>query len=618
MNRNVTRICIAFSFLFGFFFFISMKSFGQLKIVGTNVSGLEYWQPQLMFKDAFKQCGEWLTRNVEPGGPWNTGTTIPLRPDGYPTQVPFGSPGQMVHTLMFLDAGGAYPAGTYQILSEGTGSIQLEWDSGNRTFTSPCNNSFNVTPTNQGIHMIITSSAVNDPVRNIRIIMPGFVNNYLSDPFYPPFINYLDSANVFSGIRFMDLMKTNFSPVSGWNDRTSKNYYSQTTDHGIAYEYMIDLCNQLNKDMWVCIPHKADDNFIQQFATLLRDNLETDRKIYIEYTNETWNSVFSQTKYCNEQGALLGYSGQPWEQGWKFYAKRTADCHRIFESVFGVNNNRLIKAVASQAANSWLGNQIMSYYNNATYNPSGTKANALAIAPYFGGNIADSIGNAGAINTITIPQILNSAHASVYSQTLSYVKSYKTVTDKLNMDLIAYEGGQHMVSVNYTNNQTLTDKLIAANRDPKMQEIYCDMFDVWFNNGGKAFYNFSSSYKPGKYGSWGVIENTEQPLAESYKWQALNQCAKENVITSNNAYSSSFNQIRLFPNPNSGRFIVERNDIKNDQVLAEVFNSMGQKCGEKWLTDSKTMMEFHTLPSGIYWMKISGKEQTSFTKFIRE
>lgn len=588
----------------------------QTRIIGTNISGLEYWQPQIIFKDAFKQCGEWLTRNVTSGGPWNTGATIPMRQDGYPTEVPFGNPGQQVHTLMFLDAGGAYPGGTYQILSEGSGSIQLEWDSGNRTFISPCNNSFTVTPTNQGIHLTITASDINNPVRNIRIILPGFQDNYLSDPFYPRFINYLDSANLFSGIRFMDLMKTNFSPVKQWNQRTTKEYYSQTTDYGIAYEYMIQLCNRLNKDMWICIPHQADNNFIEQFAIMLRDSLEQDRKIYIEYSNETWNSVFSQTKYCNEQGALSGYTGQPWEQGWKFYAKRSADCHRIFETVFGINNSRIIKVVASQSANSWLGNQIMSYYNSNSYNLSQTRANALAIAPYFGGHIADSIGNAGAINSISVSQILDAMRASVNSQTLAHTKAYKTIAEKYNMDLIAYEGGQHLSAINYQNNQTLTDKLIEANRSPEIEEIYCDMFDAWFNNGGKQFFNFSSSYKPNKYGSWGVIENTEQPLSKSFKWLALNQCGRDKIITMENPFSKDIAEIKVYPNPNNGVFTIEINNPDQKIVKAEIFNSVGQKCQEKCIQGDQVHFDLNKISSGIYWLKIEEKDQAVFRKIF--
>jgi len=605
-------------FLFFILLTFSTAATSQTSMVGTNVSRIEYWQPQLIFKDAFKQCGPWMTRNASSSNPWNTNTTIPMRPDGYPLQVPFGNPSQFVHTIMFLDAGGTYPSGTYTILSDGIGAIQLEWDSGNQSFTSPCNNTFNVNATNQGIHLTITSSDVNNPIRNIRVIMPSYINSYQANPYYPKFINYLDSAAAFFGIRCMDLMQTNFSPISTWGQRTTKDYFSQATNKGIAYEYMIDICNLLDKDIWVCIPHQADDNYIAQFATLLHDSLEAGRKIYVEYSNECWNSVFSQTQYCNAQGAALNYTGQPWEQGWKFYSKRTADCHRIFETVFGANSSRLKKVVASQAGNSWLGNQIMTFYNSATYNPTGVKADALAIAPYFGGNIADSIGNAGAINSITIPQIVASMHASVFSQTQTAVTAYNTVANTHNVDLIAYEGGQHLVAVNntYVNDTTLTNKLIAANRDPMMQTIYCDMLDVWFNNGGKEFFNFSSSYKPNKYGSWGVIENTEQPLASSYKWNAINLCGRDSTI-STTIDETIFSEIKIFPNPNNGQFTIQLPENYSDATTIEIYNTLGELVFSKTENKKQITINVESLSEGIYFMKTKNENNYTSTRFIK-
>ncbi len=114
-------------------------SFAQ-RTCGTNLAWARYWAPQIMFKDLFKQASPWLTKNATGSSPWNTNVTIPMRADGYPTSVPFGTTPQYVHTLLFNGAGGKYPAGQYTILSEGTGTIQMEWDCGNQTFTSPCNN----------------------------------------------------------------------------------------------------------------------------------------------------------------------------------------------------------------------------------------------------------------------------------------------------------------------------------------------------------------------------------------------------------------------------------------------------------------------------------------------
>lgn len=55
-------------------------------------------------------------------------------------------------------------------------------------------------------------------------------------------------------------------------------------------------------DAWVCVPHLADENYIRSMAQLFRANLDPDLKIYVEYSNETWNWIFQQTHYLNDNG----------------------------------------------------------------------------------------------------------------------------------------------------------------------------------------------------------------------------------------------------------------------------------------------------------------------------
>ena len=32
----------------------------------------------------------------------------------------------------------------------------------------------------------------------------------------------------------------------------------------VAYEWMIDLCNRTGKDMWITVPHVADDDYVKK------------------------------------------------------------------------------------------------------------------------------------------------------------------------------------------------------------------------------------------------------------------------------------------------------------------------------------------------------------------
>ena len=116
---------------------------------------------------------------------------------------------------------------------------------------------------------------------------PGTEATYLTQPFNP---QYLSKMAPFSVIRFMDWGATNGSPVVEWADRAHVS--DLTYQQGVPIEVMIDLANTLHVDPWFCIPHKASDDYVKQFATLLHSRLDPGLHPHIEYSNEVWNMVF--------------------------------------------------------------------------------------------------------------------------------------------------------------------------------------------------------------------------------------------------------------------------------------------------------------------------------------
>ena len=108
--------------------------------------------------------------------------------------------------------------------------------------------------------------------------------------------DFLNDLNPYSVLRFMDWGPTNGSEFVNWSSRvpkTGNNYNYQVplvngdgstgTGAGVAYEWQVDLCNRAGTDMWINIPHKASDDFVRQLARLIRDNLNNQRKVYVEY-----------------------------------------------------------------------------------------------------------------------------------------------------------------------------------------------------------------------------------------------------------------------------------------------------------------------------------------------
>ena len=59
---------------------------------------------------------------------------------------------------------------------------------------------------NGGILLQLVATNPGNPMRNIRVLPPGYENVYQRFPFHPLFLEYLLR---FSEIRFMDYLKTN-------------------------------------------------------------------------------------------------------------------------------------------------------------------------------------------------------------------------------------------------------------------------------------------------------------------------------------------------------------------------------------------------------------------------
>lgn len=148
------------------------------------------------------------------------------------------------------------------------------------------------------------------------------------NPWNPQF---LKEISIYHALRFMDWDYINGSQRSSWNERPQKAELIQTV---VAYEWMIDLCNRIDADMWVCVPHLAvnrdtgdrpcdyalrlclliktgvdmrdtdleplldrlssmsAEQLIQAGGVRTCEPLRPDRKMYIEYSNETWNGGF--------------------------------------------------------------------------------------------------------------------------------------------------------------------------------------------------------------------------------------------------------------------------------------------------------------------------------------
>lgn len=360
------------------------------------------------------------------------------------------------------------------------------------------------------------------------------------DPWNPQF---LEEIGIYYSLRFMDWDNTNNSQREQWSQRNVKTALKQNP---VAYEWMIDLCNRMDADMWVTVPHRtithatgdvpsdyalrlcilvktgvdmgqadlgptleplADmtaEDFVRAGGVKTCEPLEPQRRLYVEYSNETWNGMFKQSHYCCDEGTALGLDENRWTAGFRYHAWAAIRLFRAADLVFGAASPRVVKVLATQTSNSWIAGQHLQVMKDPKLNPWGVKADAIATAPYFGhkvdGRAADAVAK------------LREAIAKSVEQSARHHE----IADEAGLRLIAYEGGQHV-----------TTHAKAINQDPAMFALYQEYLRQM-----SAYFEHFSHYchvgQAGDRGAWGCIERTGQPIAEAHKYRALLEWARQN------------------------------------------------------------------------------------------
>ncbi len=462
--------------------------------MGMNLGNVSFYSPDWVFVDVLKVA------QVTDGFPWQLvggGSKPALDAEGYPRGL---GAGQAASTITMRAIGGRYPGGVYTLLYEGDGDIQLGLDAEQKRVShdgrGTASHQVAVTPSGEGIQVRITRSNPSNHVRNVRLLMPGFDERTV---FHPTFLERLQP---FAVLRFMDWGRTNRSPVARWSDRVGPGYRSQGSTKGVAWEYMIQLSNLLKKDPWICVPHAVDDDYVRKLAAAFRDGLDPQLRVHIEYSNEVWNGIFSQAAYVKSQSGKTGRSFVAQ------YVARSVEIFRIFEQTFG-GTQRLVRVIAGQSNNLGIAKQAVAAL------PAGA-ADALAIAPYFGGHLGSSK-NAGSSRGMSVDRLLDACAQDIATTRREEVRAHVALARTKNLELVAYEGGQHLSGVgNAANDAQLTNLFIAANRHPRMKQLYRDYLAMWKAEGGGLFVAYSLMYTPSKHGSWGALERQDQTGAPKY------------------------------------------------------------------------------------------------------
>jgi hypothetical protein len=396
----------------------------------------------------------------------------------------------------------------------------------------------------------IVESNPDKPLRNIRIIMPGgicqndpfkhvsdassckdvkyldFKTHYASILFNPDYLNFMKDFGV---IRFMPMSGITRNPAENWEQRPmldKATWGGIYGSRGAPLEIQIELANRLKANPWLNVPHAASDDYMKQFAQMVKDKLSPELTPYIEYTNEAWNANFVHNEYMQKMGIAQELDKDALLAGYKYYAKRSVEFFDIWGDVYrdkkGKKNKNYVRVIGGWDTRPDISGIVLAYAD--TYK----SVDVLAIAPYIGGNLR------GFRESETVDDIFKLLNDDKSYRSLPKImeelKKHAELAKSFGVSLMAYEGGQGLVdwaAKDYL--QHPNPLFYAANRDSRMADLYLELYQQWRDMGADLFIAFSAPRSCNWHGCWGLKETIRQDpedapkLAASLKFIADNE-----------------------------------------------------------------------------------------------
>ena len=501
-----------------------------------NVPTPEDYEPGCPFKNLFLFSREWVS---ETAGNFSllvsNGGSVAVDSNGWQLTVP----GQRAGTVMMrevkvqdVDAAGLYPPGNYVMRYTGEGRIVLGMDAvpqekeSNGLWAKPQSPGrilFQVPQaTGAGIYLGIEEENPSNRVRGIEICLSEYEGTLAANPWNP---DALADNSLFSHQRLMNWGRINQHPNGTWANRATLSFARYTTRLGMPLELQIDWAKRLNQHLWINIPHKANDAYVEAMADLVHQLLPSWLDVWVEYSNEVWNTQFDantqgfagwdpsdgQGAYCEAQGLAAGLGPNPYQARLEFYSRRARQTINLFRSRFA-NPARVKRVLAGQHEGDPSNcNKIVDFEN------AYQSADVWSTAPYWGNAATGALANAQNMINNMAEQLAGAPTARLTEQ------KARAASRGLRYDL--YEGGSGVIPAN----QGQVPIAHSALTDPQMRDQYKAFFDACIAAGVDLPGVYSYCTKWGTNGCFGHLRRVgESPRPP--RWVALEEYVSQSVL----------------------------------------------------------------------------------------
>lgn len=340
--------------------------------VGSNVDSFTDWAGEIPLIDVFKTSRPWIPKSDLK---FDTGEAEAIQIDGagWVTSLPDPNDRSIeftsVVTVLFSKLEQGYPEGEFTVLYKGEGTIKY---SGDATLVSsePGKDIVYFSPDSpvKGAIIEITETDPNGTgnyIRDIQVLLPGYTAEDAETLIFNP--AFIDSIDEYSVLRLLNWLQINYDgnwetnaairtrssqtivnpldqtdynprwlqidwdiPVL-WRDRPKMTDARYSTEKGVPLELIAALAKATNSDLWLNIPHHVDNYYAWKSATLMLDELGSTTQIYLEYSNEIWNSGFGQGNYMENEALKNGITGNPFEARLKWYGNRSVQLCNVWK-----------------------------------------------------------------------------------------------------------------------------------------------------------------------------------------------------------------------------------------------------------------------------------------------
>jgi hypothetical protein len=526
------------------------------RTIGINTSPIADWSREQMFADCVLMARGW-------GSATNPGDGKgPVGPDGWPSDD---------FTIMLATGSNGYKlgepdiSGTYAIRFTGKASVggwgmaaqpSTSYDPATNTTTGTITIPPSATTGTMSLSLLFrnTRRVPTDTgptgVTNLEVMRPiapgsgtphGF-DEVCGRPFK-------DLIGRYNPLRTMQTNAAIGSTERTWADRrrpvgpqSPAQAWGGKTVEGLAWELCVALANDTGKDIWICLPARADDDYFTKVAQVFKFGsdgtnpytgpvdkpvwapLKPGLKVYVEGSNEVWNNAYVEAHQieADSRAYLAAHPGCPeslggpkdgswdWYFFWKYYMGRVRALSNAFRAVWGddamgptirvVWEGQYDNAITYSVPLGWLND----FYNNADgvqHVPDPHPVNY-----YLWGAGGAWYANVGNPKAGTVEDALRGVTTS------NDIRGFVSVATKwskaFGLHVTSYEGGA-VAFTDFANAIT-----IATNVDPRMEQPAYDAFVRYFQAGGEVGVIYRDI--EGNYGQTANLGHLDTPKIKAF------------------------------------------------------------------------------------------------------